>query len=91
MSRCPAGRCPRMSKAAAVLFLALLGTTPVLAAPTCLNRAGDTVRCDRAGAMPIGWTLPADEARARALAPDRGLRRSGRPPALCCCSLPLSR
>jgi len=44
------------------------GSGAAWSAPTCLNRAGDTVRCDRAGAMPRGWTLPPAEARARALA-----------------------
>ena len=52
---------------AAVLALALLAT-PALAAPICLNRAGDMVHCEAPGAMPLGWTLPAAEAQARKLA-----------------------
>lgn len=46
---------------AAVLVLALLAT-PALAAPICLNRAGDMVHCEAPGAMPLGWTLPPEEA-----------------------------
>ena len=44
---------------------ALLFSTPVLAAPICLNRAGDAVHCEAKGAMPLGWQLPPDEAARR--------------------------
>jgi hypothetical protein len=39
----------------------LLAAPAALAAPTCQNRVGDTVRCGTAGAMPVGWTLPDHE------------------------------
>jgi hypothetical protein len=47
------------------LALALLLSTPALAAPICLNRAGDAVHCEVKGAMPLGWQLPPDEAARR--------------------------
>ena len=31
---------------------------PAAAAPTCQDRGGNTVHCDTAGAMPLGWTAP---------------------------------
>ena len=34
----------------------MLAAPAALAAPTCLNKSGDTVRCEAAGAMPVGWT-----------------------------------
>jgi len=45
---------------ALVLTLALLAT-PALAAPTCQDRNGDTIKCGAPGAMPVGWTLPPEE------------------------------
>lgn len=45
--------------------LALLFSTPALAAPICFTRAGDTVHCEVKGAMPVGWRLPPDEAARR--------------------------
>lgn len=38
-----------------ILALTLLFAAPALAAPTCQNRGGDTVRCGTPGAMPVGW------------------------------------
>jgi hypothetical protein len=38
-----------------VLILALLCATPVLAAPTCQDRDGGTIKCGVPGAMPVGW------------------------------------
>jgi hypothetical protein len=38
---------------AASLFIA----SAALAAPTCLDKNGDTIRCGTPGAMPMGWTL----------------------------------
>lgn len=32
-----------------------------VAAPTCEDRNGLTIRCGTSGAMPVGWTLPAEE------------------------------
>lgn len=50
----------------ATLFaLALLLSTPALAAPICVTRAGDPVHCEAKGAMPVGWKLPPDEALRR--------------------------
>lgn len=48
-----------------VCALALLASPAARAAPSCLDRHGETVRCGTAGAMPVGWTLPPDQARAR--------------------------
>lgn len=36
-------------------FALLLIALPARAAPTCLNRQGDAVRCEAPGAMPVGW------------------------------------
>jgi hypothetical protein len=36
---------------------------PAFAAPTCQNLKGETVKCGAPGAMPVGWTLPAQERR----------------------------
>jgi hypothetical protein len=42
------------------LILALaalpLFATAALAAPTCVDRNGDTIRCGTQNAMPVGWT-----------------------------------
>jgi hypothetical protein len=46
---------------ALALSLVLLAT-PALAAPTCQDRNGDTIKCGAPGAMPVGWTLPPEEA-----------------------------
>ena len=41
---------------------ALLLTAPTaLAAPTCQDRDGGTIKCGVPGAMPVGWTLPPDQ------------------------------
>jgi hypothetical protein len=50
---------------ALALALALLVSTPALAAPICFTRAGDTVHCEVKGAMPVGWKLSPDEAMRR--------------------------
>ena len=36
---------------------ALLTAPAVLAAPTCQDKNGETIRCGTVGAMPVGWTL----------------------------------
>jgi hypothetical protein len=41
-----------IAAAAAVLLLA---APAAVAAPTCDNRNGETVRCGTPGAMPVGW------------------------------------
>jgi hypothetical protein len=48
---------------AAVTGIALLTAPAAMAAPTCQDRDGDTIRCGTEGAMPVGWTLPAPERR----------------------------
>ena len=35
----------------------LLTASAALAAPTCQDKNGDTIRCGTQGAMPVGWTL----------------------------------
>jgi hypothetical protein len=48
------------------LALALLLASPAVAAPTCENPRGETVRCGTAGAMPVGWVLsPRDRQQLR--------------------------
>ena len=50
----------------AIAATAFLLTAPAaLAAPTCQDANGDTIRCETPGAMPVGWTLPAQERLAR--------------------------
>ena len=44
--------------AATVLVLAVALGAQAEAAPTCVTRAGETVRCGTANAMPVGWRLP---------------------------------
>lgn len=36
---------------------------PAAAAPTCQTANGETIKCGIAGAMPVGWRLPAEEYR----------------------------
>src|SRR5579859_7954761 len=48
-----------------VLALALVFSTPALAAPICFTRAGDPVHCEAKNAMPVGWKLSPDEAARR--------------------------
>ena len=46
-------------------LVALLFGLPVAAAPTCQTANGETIRCGIAGAMPVGWRLPAEQYRDR--------------------------
>jgi hypothetical protein len=39
----------------------LLAAPAAFSAPTCQDRNGDTIRCGTPGAMPVGWTLPAEQ------------------------------
>jgi hypothetical protein len=39
----------------AIAAALLLAAPAALAAPTCDNRHGDTVKCGTPGAMPVGW------------------------------------
>ncbi len=48
------------------LSLLLTGAPAARAAPTCLDRQGDTVRCGTPGAMPVGWRPPPVEMAGRA-------------------------
>jgi hypothetical protein len=59
---------------AAFFTVAALGPTgPALAAPTCLDAAGRTVRCGTAGALPVGTELSPAQVEARRMAGDGGL------------------
>ena len=49
-----------------VAVMTLWAVTPALAAPTCQTRFGETARCETTGAMPVGWTLPANRRPAAA-------------------------
>jgi hypothetical protein len=40
------------------LLIFILFATPAVAAPTCLDRQGGTIRCGVPDAMPVGWTPP---------------------------------
>ena len=44
--------------------LAMLLAAPAAAAPTCQTANGQTIKCGAAGAMPVGWKLPAEQYRA---------------------------
>jgi hypothetical protein len=46
----------RFASLAAGLWV-LTAAAPALAAPTCWNAAGETVRCGTDGALPVGSTL----------------------------------
>ena len=39
-----------------------LMATPAVGAPTCQDRDGGTIKCGGPGAMPVGWTVPAEDA-----------------------------
>jgi hypothetical protein len=50
---------------------ALLLAAPVVhAAPTCLERSGQTVKCGTPTAMPVGWTPSPADIVDRPVAPD---------------------
>ncbi|HEY5006607.1 MAG TPA: hypothetical protein VII42_01300 [Caulobacteraceae bacterium] len=57
----------RSTLLALIAIATLIAAPSAMAAPTCQDRNGDTIRCGTEGAMPVGWTLP-DEQRARVLA-----------------------
>ena len=57
-----------ITAAAAALLLSAPGA---IAAPTCDNRSGETVKCGTPGAMPVGWApSPAEVFDRPAAAPD---------------------
>ena len=43
----------------------LVTAHPALAAPTCQDKDGLTIRCGTEGAMPVGWALPYEERKIR--------------------------
>lgn len=57
-----------------VIFAAvmLLTAHAALAAPTCQDRHGLTIRCGTSGAMPVGWSLPYEERKFRPPVPSVG-------------------
>lgn len=55
----------RSALLALIAAVTLLAAPAAIAAPTCQDRNGDTIRCGTAGAMPVGWTLPVSEGRRR--------------------------
>ena len=57
----------------ALLAAVLLLTAPAaLAAPTCQDRDGLTIRCGTQGAMPVGWSLPFEERKFESHSPTAG-------------------
>lgn len=59
------------------LILALLLAAPMaVAAPTCQDRSGGTIRCGTPGAMPVGWTPSPQQLWDRQLSRTPGPRRS---------------
>jgi hypothetical protein len=40
------------------ILILVLFATPAMAAPTCQDKQGGTIRCGVPGAMPVGWTPP---------------------------------
>lgn len=62
-----------MRPAAIALLLALaVAPSAAQAGPNCVDRQGDMIRCGAPGAMPVGWSLPPEAARARLAARDDG-------------------
>ena len=61
---------PRAAFGGLLLSLAVLAASGARAAPSCLDRQGETVRCGAAGAMPVGWRPPPDQVRAHRAAAD---------------------
>jgi hypothetical protein len=63
----------RLTLPGVAFALAVLAAPVAFAAPSCLDRQGDTVRCGTRGAMPVGWTPAPDQARAHLAAADSSL------------------
>jgi hypothetical protein len=40
------------------LVMVVLAGAGALAAPTCLDKSGNTIRCNAPGAMPLAWKPP---------------------------------
>ena len=59
------------------LLLALsLASPPALAAPTCKDTSGGTIRCGTRGAMPVGWSPSPEVIFAHQLSQPPGPSRS---------------
>lgn len=52
-------------RAAALAVALILVPMSALAGPSCVDRQGEMIRCGTPGAMPVGWSPPPDQARAR--------------------------
>ena len=48
----------RRSLLALIAAASLFSASAAMAAPTCQDINGATIRCGTPGAMPVGWTLP---------------------------------
>ena len=59
--------CPWRRSAIALGAALIFAGPPALAAPTCQNLKGETVKCGTSGAMPVGWTRPAQGQREQQL------------------------
>ena len=55
----------RMILTLSLALSVLAAPAAALAAPTCQDKAGVTTRCGTPNAMPVGWTLPADQRPAK--------------------------
>ena len=55
---------------AAVAAAVLFASPAAFGAPTCQDQYGATIRCGTPGAMPVGWTLPANQRVAQAAEPN---------------------
>jgi hypothetical protein len=63
---------------------ALLVSAPAaMAAPTCQDKDGTTIRCGTASAMPVGWSLPPEEFNSHQAALRTGNNPAMLPTALC--------
>jgi len=51
----------RRSLLALIAVATLFSAPAAVAAPTCQDIHGGTIRCGTAGAMPVGWTLPFEQ------------------------------
>jgi hypothetical protein len=58
--------------ALAITLPATLAASGAQAAPTCLTRTGDAARCGTPAAMPVGWTLPPEQAWRRQMSEASG-------------------
>lgn len=52
-------------RAAALAVALILVPMSALAGPSCVDRQGEMIRCGTPGAMPVGWSPPPEQARAR--------------------------